>query len=256
MKILLGLAAALGASASFTAPVQAQAQTFPDPAHSWLHRGSFPAPADVDQVRIGLSKRQIYPLLGPPHFGEGLGPTVWNYVINFYTGAGSEYVTCQLRLHFTKGRVDDLRWSDPGCADRTKPAVITKTIVQKVNVPGPVQTIRAEKVVAQFSILFDFDKSTLDAEAQAAIQTAAAEARKMAPNKIIVVGATDRAGDNQYNIDLSVRRAKAVAMALSMLGDFPIAPVAAGAGEDDLAVPTPDGVREAANRRAVITFLN
>ena len=51
---------------------------------------------------------------------------------------------------------------------------------------------------------------------------------------------------------LSLRRADAVRAALIEAG-FPAANIAtAGRGEGDPAVPTPDGVPEAKNRRAVI----
>jgi OOP family OmpA-OmpF porin len=69
---------------------------------------------------------------------------------------------------------------------------------------------------------------------------------------VLVVGHTDTSGGFQYNMRLSERRAKATADALVAQG------VAQGVmqvdfkGKTDLAVQTPDGVKEPLNRRATI----
>ena len=55
-----------------------------------------------------------------------------------------------------------------------------------------------------------------------------------------------------YNQRLSVRRANVVVEALVDMGARRAAIQASGVGKTDLAVPTPDGVKEAKNRRSVI----
>ena len=69
---------------------------------------------------------------------------------------------------------------------------------------------------------------------------------------IQVNGYTDTSGTKTYNMALSRRRADAVRGAL--LGDGVASDriATAGYGEQNLRVPTPDGVKEPQNRRAEI----
>ncbi len=70
------------------------------------------------------------------------------------------------------------------------------------------------------------------------------------PVKLYVAGCTDTVGDSAHNADLSARRARAIATWLRGHGyDQPI--YTWGFGENLLAVPTGDGVDNAANRRAL-----
>jgi OmpA-OmpF porin, OOP family len=69
-----------------------------------------------------------------------------------------------------------------------------------------------------------------------------------------VTGFTDTSGSRGYNQRLSERRANAVAAALEHLGVARSDMVVAGRGQNDLRVPTPDGVREPQNRRVEIVF--
>jgi outer membrane protein OmpA-like peptidoglycan-associated protein len=62
------------------------------------------------------------------------------------------------------------------------------------------------------------------------------------PVSVQVTGFTDTSGSADYNQRLSVRRANAAQNAL----------VVTGRGQNDLRVPTPDGVREPQNRRVEI----
>ncbi len=72
----------------------------------------------------------------------------------------------------------------------------------------------------------------------------------LVPVQLYVAGCTDTVGDRAHNRELSERRARAIARWLRAHGfDKPI--FYYGFGEDLLAVPTGDGVDEAANRRAL-----
>jgi OOP family OmpA-OmpF porin len=70
-----------------------------------------------------------------------------------------------------------------------------------------------------------------------------------------VTGHADRAGPEAYNLDLSLRRANAVRDALIQRGVKASGISVAGRGEAEPAVPTADGVPEAANRRVEIILL-
>jgi outer membrane protein OmpA-like peptidoglycan-associated protein len=107
--------------------------------------------------------------------------------------------------------------------------------------------------VQNFMVYFPFDRSTLTADAQAVVQQAA-QAAQQGPVSIAVVGHTDTSGSIAYNLRLSERRAKAVADALVGLGVAQSNLNVSWVGKTDLAVPTPDGVKEPLNRRATITL--
>jgi outer membrane protein OmpA-like peptidoglycan-associated protein len=70
------------------------------------------------------------------------------------------------------------------------------------------------------------------------------------PVKLYIAGCTDTVGDSGHNRDLSLRRAQSIARWLR--GKGYASPIFyQGFGEDLLAVPTGDGVDNAANRRAL-----
>ena len=72
--------------------------------------------------------------------------------------------------------------------------------------------------------------------------------------RLTVTGYTDTSGSPGYNQRLSERRANAVARALVRLGVSRSDMAISGRRENDLRVPTPDGVREPQNRRVEIVF--
>jgi outer membrane protein OmpA-like peptidoglycan-associated protein len=86
----------------------------------------------------------------------------------------------------------------------------------------------------------------------AVIKLAADASRAGAPVTVQVTGYTDTSGSPDYNQQLSVRRANAVAAVLVQDGVPQNDLVVTGRGENDLRVPTPPGVREPQNRRVEI----
>ena len=104
----------------------------------------------------------------------------------------------------------------------------------------------------KYIVLFDFDKSNINAEAQSVIDKVVAAAGKMGTVNISATGHADRSGSETYNMALSLRRADAVRAALIAGGLSGDAITVAGRGESEPAVPTPDGVKEQANRRVEI----
>jgi OOP family OmpA-OmpF porin len=104
----------------------------------------------------------------------------------------------------------------------------------------------------KYIVLFDFDKSNINAEAQTVIDKVVAAAGKMGTVNISATGHADRSGSETYNMALSLRRADAVRAALIAGGLSGDAITVAGRGESEPAVPTPDGVKEPANRRVEI----
>jgi len=106
-----------------------------------------------------------------------------------------------------------------------------------------------------YTVYFDLASWTLTAEDLSVLQQAIDAARQGRQSTIDVVGHTDTSGSADYNMKLSVRRADVVRDALVTMGARADAIKVSGVGESDLAVQTPDGVKEAKNRRTVITLV-
>jgi OOP family OmpA-OmpF porin len=105
-----------------------------------------------------------------------------------------------------------------------------------------------------YIVLFDFDRSNINAAGAAVINRVLADAAKMGGVNISATGHADRSGSEDYNMPLSLRRADSVREALIAGGIDPNTITVAGRGESEPAVPTPDGVKEQANRRVEIVL--
>ncbi len=103
-----------------------------------------------------------------------------------------------------------------------------------------------------FVLFFAFASALVSPEGESVIDDAVAAARKMGATEFSVTGHADRAGPEDYNLRLSIRRAEAVRDVLVARGVSSGNISIAGRGESEPAVPTADGVREQANRRVVI----
>jgi len=127
-----------------------------------------------------------------------------------------------------------------------------------VPAPAPVSTAPTAPAQAapasDFSVYFDFDSWTLKAEQLKVLDDVINTARTGGQANINIVGHTDTSGPSDYNQRLSVRRANVVVEALVQMGARRTALHASGVGETDLAVQTEDNVKEAQNRRTVITL--
>jgi len=102
-----------------------------------------------------------------------------------------------------------------------------------------------------YLVFFDWSKADLTDRARQIIGEAAT-ARGQGVTRIEVNGFTDRSGPADYNMQLSVRRANAVAAELVRRGVPRNEIVTRGFGEENNLVPTADGVREPQNRRVEI----
>jgi len=208
---------------------------FPDMDKAWLKGGTF---VDVEQLRrihTGMTKNQVRELISYPHFSEGLfGPREWNYIFNFRTGKGQEYITCQYMVHFDDDvRSQDFHWKGPNCeAMLNPPAAATPVPAAAV---APVATVPSRKVTLGADGLFRFDggkASDLLPEGRRKIERLAADIRERGEQVLInVVGHTDRLGAEAYNSALSLQRANTVRDLLAQQG-LPTRTIrAAGAGE-------------------------
>lgn len=130
--------------------------------------------------------------------------------------------------------------------DQIQAAAGEKTMIKVQQIPlEPKQHVMEEV----FEIRFDFNKAKIKPEYQELIQKLASATQENKNIKVSVVGHTDTAGSSNYNYALGGRRAEAVQKMLIQYGIPASQIVAVSAGEEDLAVPTPDNTPNAANRR-------
>jgi OOP family OmpA-OmpF porin len=101
-------------------------------------------------------------------------------------------------------------------------------------------------------VYFPFDSSEITYEGQLEINKAEKAASKLKGSQMLLTAHTDTSGAEQYNLDLSARRAKAVVDTLELIGVSRDGVTASAVGESDPAVDTGDGVREQKNRRVEI----
>ena len=116
----------------------------------------------------------------------------------------------------------------------------------------PSEPMAAEN--AMYLVFFNWDSADLGSGALSVLDAVAQEVSKTPPASISVVGHTDTSGPTQYNERLAFKRANAARDAMVQRGiDAGLIQVDAK-GETELLVPTPDDVREPANRRVNISF--
>jgi len=134
-----------------------------------------------------------------------------------------------------------------------RPAPVAPAYVPPPTAPAPT-TAPIPAPSNDFTVYFDFDSWTLKAEQLKVLTDVINTARTGGQSNINIVGHTDTSGSPDYNQKLSVHRANVVVEALVDMGARRAALHASGVGETDLAVQTEDGVKEAKNRRTVITL--
>lgn len=161
--------------------------------HDGSQFGSWPNWDNVRQIERGMNKEQLHNLIGRPHFAEGLyGVREWDYVFNYRENG--EHKICQYKVLFDKNmNAQEFYWFPNGCHSN-----------------------HSFNLSADF--LFDFDKSTLKDEGKQLVAELANKLNQLNIKYSTIEGYTDRMGPDQYNLDLSQRRADTVKDELQRLG--------------------------------------
>lgn len=107
---------------------------------------------------------------------------------------------------------------------------------------------------AMYLVFFNWDSAELSSGAFGVLDAVAEEVMKNPPGQINVQGHADTSGGKEYNQRLAFKRATAVRDALVARGVSADLMVVESRGEEEPLVPTPDNVREPANRRVNISF--
>jgi OmpA-OmpF porin, OOP family len=93
---------------------------YPDLEDGWKDQPEVISVITVKQVLTGMSRHQVYHVLGEPHFNEGLNARTWNYVFDLRADGKAVGDDCQFQLVYAKGRVASMAWRTESCANAAK----------------------------------------------------------------------------------------------------------------------------------------
>jgi len=168
----------------------------------------------------------------------------------------------QAQLHHTVGEIYvalyTVRAYNTGGPDKNRVFTQLDVVEPKPMQAGQVQVdanamareIAAHGKVALYGIHFDSNKTEIKPESKPALDEIGKLLKQNAALKLLVVGHTDNAGEFDYNLDLSRRRAQSVVQALT--GGYGVAPARLRAAGVSYAAPVASNRAEdgrAKNRR-------
>jgi OOP family OmpA-OmpF porin len=99
-----------------------------------------------------------------------------------------------------------------------KPAPVAPTPAKPLQPQPAKPVVQVAKVTYDAKSLFDFDRSVVKPEGQAALNQLVAKLRTVTVEVVIAVGHTDSVGTDNYNLKLGMRRAEAVKQYLTSQG--------------------------------------
>ena len=162
--------------------------------------------------------------------------------------------------------IEELHEGEYADANACKPGALAQPAPVAVGCADPAGIDQNGKLCQEGVIYFAWDRydllnpretdrqQSVDAQA-AALDLMVRQVQTIKPARIDVIGRADASGPEDYNYGLSECRARSVADALKARGvpaaiDVRIIPL----GKTDLIVPTPDGVRDPANRVVMVAY--
>lgn len=124
----------------------------------------------------------------------------------------------------------------------------------QAKVPGAIVTREGEGLVVTFAsgLLFDFDSDKLRAESRRNLDSLAKSLASFGDSKLLLVGHTDSVGTASYNLNLSQKRAAAVADYLIARGVPAVRLATSGRGETDPVAPNDTDADRQLNRRVEV----
>lgn len=235
----LGAVAALALSATWSFPVLAQDSDF----------------ARLMAMDLGSLEGEIQ-----SRYDAGLAASLDQSVVAAndprYTWALEAKVQCGIALGYLKSSTRDetsIRNCDRAYRMMTyRPAPVrVATPVPPPPPPPQIPAICNDDIVA--IVFFEFDMADVSPEAGQTLDTVVANIRTCSWRRLTIVGHTDQAGSDEYNIGLSQERAAAVQAALASRGVAASAMTVSAQGESRPRVVLADGTRSPENRRVEIS---
>jgi OmpA-OmpF porin, OOP family len=131
----------------------------------------------------------------------------------------------------------------------------TAALAEMEHAPAPVAAAQpATAADRHYQAYFDFGKSTMTQEGRRVVEAVAATARGDGAIRVLLLGKTDLAGTDAYNMSLSERRANTVRAVLLARGITSDRVDERWVGERESPVPTAQGVHEVRNRVVEVTL--
>jgi OmpA-OmpF porin, OOP family len=210
---------------------------FPNPGKAVLKEGTFPTVDHLRNMAPGLTKNQVYDLLGKPHFREGVfGVREWNYIFHFRHNG--QVLTCQYKVLFDDDKqVSSTHWSTDECA----------AITEEPALQVPAAAKEPVRINLSGDALFAYSRSgpaDILAGGRAELAAIVAKLKSSQEANIQVIGYTDRIGSDSANLALSQRRAETVRDFLIANGIAGGSIVARGAGESSPIAQCSDSLRD------------
>ncbi len=188
----------LGACASSEVR-DAGAPIFPDLSTATLAEGTYPNVDNLRAIAPGMTKDQLYDLIGRPHFHEGVFQVrEWNYLFNFRDAEGN-VSGCQYQVLFDESMlVRSTHWKPETCKGFLLPETATTQVVEE------------RRMILSADVLFGFASAALTPLGRRALDEAVGQFQGGDVEGIEVIGHTDRIGSDTTNDQLSRKRALAV----------------------------------------------
>lgn len=142
--------------------------------------------------------------------------------------------------------------SSAPCPEVEQVVASVETTTVAVAEPVAVEPAAAPPLPNDGMVYFPLDSDQPDSDDQAILDEIVAAVAAQNPSSVTVMGHADRSGGDEYNMDLSERRAQTIASALIAAGVPESAINTMGYGESEPAIATEDGVAMRQNRRAVL----
>lgn len=210
---------------------------FPEIDDSYRPEGIFPNLENLMKIAPGLTKKELYHLIGRPHFSEMTGAHEWDFIFNFRERVNGPITTCQYKVTFDKDKIaQGFYWLPHNCQSQFY------------------RTNRQETLDLSADALFPFSRGALsDIKSSGKVmldKIAAQTVREGNKAQLTISGYTDYIGNADNNQRLSEQRANSVKQYLVSQGVNATNITAQGMGESNPVVQC-----EEKNRQALIACL-
>lgn len=185
---------------------------FPAQSDAVRDEGAFVNTDNLKKMRAGLTKTQVYELLGVPHFKEGVFRVAeWDYVFHFIKADNSVF-TCQYKVLFdSEMKAQSFYFLPENCLT-----------TEKHPAPQPAKPLPVAKTTHDLSAqgLFAFGSSVLRQEGEDQVKRLIPTLKTQLDDQhvVVITGHTDRIGSKQKNMALSQARAESVKQLLLQEG--------------------------------------
>ena len=80
--------------------------------------GIYPNEVNLHKIKPGMTKQDLYYLLGEPHFQEMFGAREWDYIFKFHEDDREEDKICQFKVIFDQKKIArSFYWQPSACGE-------------------------------------------------------------------------------------------------------------------------------------------